>query len=46
MKLYKVTDEQGGSIHGGTGRWTPGRWRSVSGELELRAVPVQQGLGL
>jgi len=42
MTLYKVTDEQGGSIHGGTGRWTPGRWRSVSGELE----PCRRGLHL
>ena len=42
MTLYKVTDEQGRSMHGGTGRWTPGRWRSVRGDL----VPCRNGLHL
>lgn len=39
-RLYKFTAEDGGSCHGGTGKWTPGKWRSVSGEL----VACQRGL--
>ena len=42
VTLYKVTREDGRSMHGGTGRWTPGRWRSVSGPL----VPCRNGLHL
>jgi len=42
MKLYKVTDANGYSMHGGTGKWTPGKWRSVRGDL----VPCEHGLHL
>lgn len=30
--LYKCLDE-GESCHGGSGKWTPGRWRSVRGKV-------------
>jgi hypothetical protein len=30
---YKVTDTGGQPFHGGTGKWTKGRWRSVKGEI-------------
>ena len=39
-QLYKVLVEDGSSFHGGRGRWAPGRWRSVRGEL----IPCQRGL--
>jgi len=42
MMLYKITDEQDRSIHGGAGRWVRGRWRSVSGEI----VACRRGLHL
>jgi hypothetical protein len=42
MTLYKVTDEDGRSFHGGSGRWIKGRWRSVEGELD----PCVRGLHL
>ena len=32
-QLYKVLAEDGSACHGGSGRWTRGRWRSVRGEL-------------
>ncbi|HSW41303.1 MAG TPA: hypothetical protein VLM76_02210 [Patescibacteria group bacterium] len=41
-RLYKVLDENRRSMHGGRGRWTPGRWRSVAGRL----VPCVRGLHL
>ena len=41
-QLYKVTDEQGRAMHGGTGQWRKNRWRSVRGEL----VPCLRGLHL
>lgn len=40
--FYKVTGDKGGSINGGTGRWQPGKWRTVKGELE----PCRRGLHL
>ena len=40
--LYKVTNEDGTSCNGGTGRWTKGRWRSVRGPL----VACENGLHL
>lgn len=40
--LYKVLNASNRSMHGGHGRWTPGRWRSVSGPL----VPCKNGLHL
>lgn len=42
MKLYKVLNEDDRSCNGGTGRWTPGRWRSVRGDL----VACKRGLHL
>jgi hypothetical protein len=42
MKLYKVLDARNRSIHGGCGKWTPGRWRSVRGDL----IPCKRGLHL
>ena len=42
MKLYKVTDADGYSMHGGHGKWVPGRWRTVNGPL----VPCYRGLHL
>ena len=42
MTLYKVTDANGYSMHGGTGKWVPGRWRTVNGPL----VPCYRGLHL
>jgi hypothetical protein len=42
MTLYKVTELDGTSCHGGHGRWTLGRWRSVSGDL----IACQRGLHL
>ncbi|MDE1946258.1 MAG: hypothetical protein KGH93_03650, partial [Patescibacteria group bacterium] len=33
MTLYKFTELDGSACHGGTGRWTLGRWRSVRGPL-------------
>ena len=42
MKLYKVTDADGYSMHGGRGKWVPGRWRTVNGPL----VPCYRGLHL
>lgn len=42
MTLYKVLDANLRSMHGGSGRWTPGRWRSVKGPL----VPCENGLHL
>ena len=38
--LYKFLDAENRSTHGGRGKWTPGRWRSVRGPL----VPCQNGL--
>jgi hypothetical protein len=38
--LYKVLDTGGRPFHGGTGKWTKGRWRSVKGPL----VACQNGL--
>jgi hypothetical protein len=40
--LYKITAADGSSCHGGTGKWTPNRWRSVKGKL----VPCENGLHL
>ena len=34
MNCYKVLGAGRVSCHGGTGKWTPGRWRSVHGELK------------
>jgi hypothetical protein len=42
MILHKVTDAEGRACHGGTGKWTKGRWRSVAGELK----PCARGLHL
>ena len=42
MNLYKVTDDRGRSMHGGSGQWRKNRWRSVSGELK----PCVSGLHL
>ena len=42
MNLYKVTDEQGRAFHGGSGKWTKNRWRSVKGQI----VPCVNGLHL
>ena len=42
MNLYKVTDEHGRAMYGGTGQWRKNRWRSVKGEL----VPCWNGLHL
>jgi len=42
MTLYKVTGPNGESVHGGKGRWTKGRWRSVRGPL----VACENGLHL
>ena len=39
-QLYKVTGPKGEAFYGGTGHWTPGRWRSVRGPL----VPCEHGL--
>jgi hypothetical protein len=39
---YKVTDHNGQSYHGGSGKWTRNRWRSVEGEI----VPCDNGLHL
>jgi hypothetical protein len=39
---YKVLDADQRSMHGGTGKWTVGRWRSVRGDL----VPCERGLHL
>lgn len=40
--LYKVTGPDGESVHGGKGKWTLGRWRTVKGAL----VPCENGLHL
>jgi hypothetical protein len=40
--LYKFTNADGSSAHGGHGKWHLGRWRSVSGPL----VPCRRGLHL
>jgi len=40
--LFKWLGEDGVSHHGGTGRWAPGRWRSVRGPLQ----PCVRGLHL
>jgi hypothetical protein len=40
MQMYKVLQTDGRAFHGGRGRWTPGRWRSVRGPL----VPCARGL--
>lgn len=40
--LYKVLDADLRSMHGGTGEWVPGEWRSVRGALE----PCRRGLHL
>src|SRR3990170_3951984 len=40
--LYKVLGTRQSAFHGGDGRWTKGRWRSVKGEL----VPCESGLHL
>lgn len=42
MQLYKVTGEHGESHHGGSGKWTKNRWRSVKGEL----IACENGLHL
>ena len=42
MNLYKVTDDRGRSMHGGSGQWRKNRWRSVSDELK----PCVSGLHL
>jgi len=42
MELYKVTGEDGSAFHGGYGKWTKNRWRSVRGNL----VPCENGLHL
>ena len=42
MTLYKVLDAENRSTNGGRGKWTPGRWRTVSGPL----VPCRHGLHL
>jgi hypothetical protein len=42
MQLYKVLGEGQTSYHGGSGKWTKNRWRSVSGEV----VPCVNGLHL
>ena len=34
LTLYKVLDEDGRSMHGGTGHWTPGRWREAAKERD------------
>lgn len=39
---YKVTDEAGRATHGGTGKWTLNRWRTVKPPLE----PCVHGLHL
>jgi len=41
-RYYKVTDEDGSAMHGGSGKWTRGRWRSVRGPL----VACERGLHL
>jgi hypothetical protein len=41
-ELYKVTDTDGRSFHGGRGKWTKNRWRNVKGEL----VACENGLHL
>ena len=41
-KLYKVLGEGQTSYHGGSGKWTKNRWRSVTGEV----VPCENGLHL
>jgi hypothetical protein len=41
-ELYKVTDTDGRSFHGGSGKWTKNRWRNVKGEL----VACENGLHL
>jgi hypothetical protein len=40
--LYKVLGEGQTSYHGGSGKWTKNRWRSVSGDL----MPCENGLHL
>ena len=42
VKLYKVTAEDGSSMHGGTGKWCKGRWRGVRGKL----IACERGLHL
>lgn len=42
VRLYKVLGPDGTPIHGGRGRWVPGKWRSVRGPL----VPCEHGLHL
>jgi hypothetical protein len=39
---FKVLDYDGSAFHGGRGKWTKGRWRSVRGRLD----PCRNGLHL
>ena len=42
MKVYKVLGEGQTSFHGGSGKWTKNRWRSVKGDI----IPCENGLHL
>jgi hypothetical protein len=42
IEVFKVTGTNGSAHHGGFGKWTKNRWRSVSGEV----VPCENGLHL
>ena len=42
MTYYKVTGPDGTAHHGGNGKWTKNRWRSVKGEI----IPCENGLHL
>ncbi len=44
MTLYKVTGENGESCHGGSGRWTEGKWRTIPAKRTI--VPCQTGFHL
>ena len=41
---YKVTGEDGRPCHGGTGKWTPGKWRTIREAKPL--VPCRTGFHL
>jgi len=42
IEVFKVTGTDGTAHHGGNGKWTKNRWRSVKGEI----IPCENGLHL
>ena len=44
MTLYKITGENGESFHGGTGKWTAGKWRTIPAKSKI--VPCVTGFHL